>query len=143
VSQFWKSHLRGSPSFVTPHSVLLHSQTQYLDGTPSSFSIGLYTLPPSVSSQYHTCPIHSFNPFSIVRLLPFYTRLFLLACHYYYSTTAVPLYVFCYPYPVFVGKYPFCRVKLLSEREVGKDSFLYALRQRRKPQAKKITLQGS
>ena len=53
---------------------------------------------------------------------------FLLACHYYYSTTAVPLYVFRYPYLVFVDTYPFCRVKPedLSEREVRKEIYICA-----------------
>ena len=61
VSQFWKSHLRGSPSFVTLHSVLLHPQMQYLDGQRRRVVVFDRTLRPLsvgvVATLNTSCPL--------------------------------------------------------------------------------------
>ena len=143
VSQFWKSHLRGSPSFVTLHSVLLHPQMQYLDGQRRRVvvSIGLCALSPSVSSQYQTRPVHSFNRFPSCAYShstqDFFARLSLplqLLAQFLYTYFAIPT-------PVFVDTYPFCRVKLELfdlEREVGKYMHICVLCDGAKATSKKI-----
>jgi len=110
--------------FVTLLSVLLPPQI-HIPGQPTQ-ARSRFRSDSTPSPRRCRCnPIHVLSTrltCSHRALIPVPYKAFLLACHYYNSYCSSCERI-CYPYPVFVDTYPFCRVKLElfeSEHEIGK-----------------------